>query len=98
MERLRIGHREPTEAEYERIVELAGLAEERHRVAQRLDELAPETQLAVRLRVVEERSYTEVAAQLGTTEQTARARVSRGLRALGEELERERVGEEGHGG
>jgi RNA polymerase sigma-70 factor (ECF subfamily) len=96
MERLHIGHREPTEAEYERVVELAGLAEERHRVARRLDELAPETRLALRLRVVDERSYAQVAAELGITEQTARARVSRGLRALGEELER--VGEERGGG
>jgi RNA polymerase sigma-70 factor (ECF subfamily) len=98
MERLRVGHREPTDAEYERIVELAGLEDERMRVALRLDELPRETQLAMRLRVVEERSYEEVAARLGSTEQAVRARVSRGLRALGEELERDQVGGEGRDG
>ena len=42
---------------------------------------------ALRLRVVEERSYPEVADALGVSEQTARARVSRGLRALARALE-----------
>jgi DNA-directed RNA polymerase specialized sigma24 family protein len=39
------------------------------------------------LRIVEERSYEDVAAQMGVSEQTARARVSRGLRKLAEALE-----------
>jgi len=42
---------------------------------------------AVQLRVVEERPYDEVALALGISEQTARARVSRGLRALTHALE-----------
>jgi RNA polymerase sigma-70 factor (ECF subfamily) len=37
--------------------------------------------------VVEQRSYEEVARSLGITEATARARVSRGLRALATSLE-----------
>jgi RNA polymerase sigma-70 factor (ECF subfamily) len=41
----------------------------------------------VRLRVVEERSYGEVAADLGCTEPTARMRVSRGLRRIANVLE-----------
>lgn len=98
MERLRIGHREPTEMEYECIVDLAGLEDDRRRVALCLEELPADTQLAIRLRVVEERAYPQVAAGLGIREQGARARVARGLRALGEELERERVGEEHHDG
>jgi RNA polymerase sigma-70 factor (ECF subfamily) len=38
--------------------------------------------LAIELRIVRELPYPEVAAELGVSEQTARARVSRGLRAL----------------
>jgi RNA polymerase sigma factor (sigma-70 family) len=39
-------------------------------------------QQALQLRVVEERPYDDVARRLGVSEQTARARVSRGLRTL----------------
>ena len=42
---------------------------------------------AVRLRVVDERPYVEVARRLKISEQAARARVSRGLTALAEVLE-----------
>jgi RNA polymerase sigma factor (sigma-70 family) len=42
---------------------------------------------AVKLRVVDERPYLEVANRLKITEQAARARVSRGLTALAEVLE-----------
>jgi RNA polymerase sigma-70 factor (ECF subfamily) len=42
---------------------------------------------ALQLRVVEEQSYQQVAAALGVSEQTARARVSRGLRSLARALE-----------
>ena len=41
---------------------------------------------AVRLRVVDELEYDELAARLSISAQTARARVSRGLRALGEAI------------
>ena len=37
---------------------------------------------AVRLRIVDELSYDDLAARLGITPDNARARVSRGLRAL----------------
>jgi RNA polymerase sigma-70 factor (ECF subfamily) len=70
------------EDERRRVEELAGLADLRAVVAAELEELAPDQRDAVRLRVVEELDYAEVAARLGTTQQTARARVSRGLRAL----------------
>ena len=68
--------------EYERIEELAGLADLRGRVATALGELATREREAVRLRIVEERSYPEVAQALGISEQAARARVSRALRRL----------------
>ena len=79
LERLGVQRRELTEAEYDRIEELAGLGGE---VSAALASLKPEHRDAVRLRVVEERPYPEVARALGISEQTARARVSRALRAL----------------
>ena len=51
-----------------------------------LAELGPQQREAVRLRVVDELGYPAVAARLGVSEQTARARVSRGLRALAQRL------------
>jgi RNA polymerase sigma factor (sigma-70 family) len=78
-----------TDDEYERIEELSGLAELRGRVALLLGALPDEHQLALRLRVVEERGYDEVAAALGVDEQAARARVSRALRGLAADLEAE---------
>ncbi len=53
--------------------------------------LSPDQQEAVNLRVVEGRSYDEVAAMTGASEQTARARVSRGLRRLGSMLEKQGI-------
>jgi RNA polymerase sigma-70 factor (ECF subfamily) len=78
-----------TDDEYERIEELSGLAALRSRVADLLAALPEEHQLALRLRVVEERGYDEVAAALGVDEQAARARVSRALRGLAAELTEE---------
>lgn len=64
------------------IEQRAGLAALRVALGRELARLSDSQQQALQLRVVEERSYDEVAAVLGITEQTARARVSRGLRAL----------------
>ena len=65
-----------------RIEELAALGELRSAVAGALAALADEQRDAVRLRVVEELDYAQVAGRLGISEQAARARVSRGLRAI----------------
>jgi RNA polymerase sigma factor (sigma-70 family) len=65
----------------------AGLPELRRVVELELSRLSSAQREALRLRVVEERSYEELAACLDISEQTARARVSRGLRALGRALE-----------
>ena len=71
-----------TDGDYERVEELADLRARRSELVQALAELPPEQRDALRLRVVEERPYREVARTLGITENTARARVSRALRAL----------------
>jgi len=65
----------------------AGLPELRRTVELELSRLSASQREAVRLRVVEERSYAEISVQLDISEQTARARVSRGLRAMARALE-----------
>ncbi len=75
------------DAELARIEEAAGLELLRELVAEALLEISADQRDALRLRVVEERGYDELAARLGVSEQTARARVSRGLRVLAGKLE-----------
>jgi RNA polymerase sigma-70 factor (ECF subfamily) len=81
LERLGVARPELDDSSLARIEELAGVATMRALFGEQLRSLSLEHQEALRLRVVEERSYPEVAAQLGVCEQTARARVSRALRA-----------------
>lgn len=69
------------------IEERAGLGALRAELGVELMRLNSQQRDAVRLRVVQERSYPDVAAALGISEQAARARVSRGLRALRSVLE-----------
>jgi RNA polymerase sigma factor (sigma-70 family) len=57
-----------------------------HAVDQAFTDLDADTQHALRLRVVEERSYDEVAQLLEIQPAAARMRVSRGLKALGTKL------------
>lgn len=71
-----------TDREIERIEELAGIADLRDAVAQQLAELPQEQQQAVRMRVLEDLPYEEIARATATSAETVRARVSRGLRAL----------------
>ncbi len=80
--RLGIERRPLTDVEYERIEELAGSSELRDRVAEGLDALPVDQREAVRLRVVEEQGYETLAQTLDISQDTARARVSRGLQAL----------------
>lgn len=70
------------EEDWNEIEERAGVGTLRSVVRQELAALGPAQREAVRLRVLEERRYDEIAQALGVSEQTARARVSRGLRAL----------------
>jgi RNA polymerase sigma factor (sigma-70 family) len=81
---------ELSDQSYRRIEELAGAASLREAVAGELARLVPAQREAIALRVVEELPFSEVAARLAISEDTARARVSRGLRAL-----RARLGSEG---
>ena len=87
VERLGIQVPPLSEADYERIVELAGFAEMRERVAEAFSDLSGDQRDALRLRVMDERPYPEVADALGISEQTARARVSRALRGLADAIE-----------
>ena len=80
--RLRIERRPLTDVEYERIEDLAGSRELRDQVAEKLEALPVDQREAVRLRVVEEQAYQTLSEALDISEDTARARVSRGLRAL----------------
>jgi RNA polymerase sigma-70 factor (ECF subfamily) len=69
------------------IDERAGLGELRAALSVELSRLSDEQQRALRLRIVEEQPYEDVARTLGISEMAARARVSRGLRALANALE-----------
>jgi RNA polymerase sigma-70 factor, ECF subfamily len=71
-----------SEHAYERIIELTGLERLRGRLAAALGALPGDQRRAVELRLVEDRSYGDVARELGLPEQVARARVARGLRSL----------------
>jgi RNA polymerase sigma factor (sigma-70 family) len=82
LRRLGVERRALTDDEYERIEEQAGLSELCSRLREEVAALGSDQREALQLRVVEERSYSEVARELGVSEQTARARVSRALRSL----------------
>ena len=75
-----------TDREIERVEELAASAELREVVARRLAALPVQQREAVHLHVLEDMPYSEVAARMNTSSDTARARVSRGLRALSTEI------------
>jgi RNA polymerase sigma-70 factor, ECF subfamily len=82
LDRLGIQAPRPDDEDYRRIEELAGSHDLRSAVATGVDSLPAEQRAAVQLRLVEELPYQEVAARLDISEQAARARVSRALRAL----------------
>lgn len=87
MHRLGIDLPVMTTFEYERVEELADLDRVRPRVDESLAALTRDQREAVRMRVVEERDYEEIAELLGVSEVVVRARVSRGLRHLAALLE-----------
>jgi RNA polymerase sigma-70 factor (ECF subfamily) len=68
--------------DYERIESLAGLSALDLPLSRAFGALPADQRQAIELRVLEDLSYPEVADALGVPEPTARARVSRGLRAL----------------
>jgi RNA polymerase sigma factor (sigma-70 family) len=71
-------------ARIEALIDFAALG---RAVSVALTRLKSEQREALTLRVVEGRSYAEVARSLGCSEEVARARVSRGLKRLAAELE-----------
>lgn len=75
-----------TEVEFERAEELADLAERRDELATALEALPADQRAAVRMRVIDECSYHEIAMRTGVSQQVVRARVSRGLRQLAREI------------
>lgn len=75
-----------TDVELERIEERAGVQAVAGALREEMDQLPEAQRDAVRLRVVDDLSYDEVAQHTGVTAQVARARVSRGLRTLAAEL------------
>ena len=89
MRRLGLEREQLAPSEQERLEERAQIDELRGRVGEALATLPDSQRAAVEMRVVRGASYAEVGAALGISEPTARARVSRGLRALALQLELE---------
>jgi RNA polymerase sigma factor (sigma-70 family) len=80
--RLGMPEREVSAEDYERIEEMIDFEQVGHAIGQAFSTLSEEQREALTLRVIEGRPYREVAAQLRCSEETARARVSRGLKRL----------------
>ena len=80
--RLGIPDRDVSDADYERIEELIDFERVGRAIAEAMNELSAEQREAMTLRVIDGRPYEEVARMLACTEETARARVSRGLKRL----------------
>lgn len=80
--KLGIERRALTDGEYDRIEELAVTQFLREAIGEQLQRLPDSDRELLRLRVVEEQPYVEVAHRLGISEQAARARASRALRTL----------------
>ena len=73
------------DSEIERVEALADAG--RGRLSELLAELPPEQREAIEARVINEREYADIAAQLRCSEQVIRKRVSRGLGSLRASLE-----------
>lgn len=76
-----------TESEQSRVEELADLEGLRTTIRRELEKLSTPQREALRLHVLEELPYPLVATRLGISEDAARARVSRGLRAMARALD-----------
>ncbi len=87
VEQLGLSIPELAEDDVAQIERAAELEETRSLLGAELRRLSDEQRRAIHLRIIEELPYPEVARVSGTTEPTARARVSRGLRALAAALE-----------
>lgn len=87
----RLGLQAPrfTEEEESRLRELAEPDDLRGAVRLELERLSAAQREALQLRVVDELPYADVADSLGISQQAARARVARGLKALAAALDRQ---------
>ena len=79
--------RELEPEDYERIEELVDFEPLREALVDALGSLPVHQQEAVRLRIVDGKTYEDVATELGCSTDNARQRVSRGLRRLGVALQ-----------
>jgi RNA polymerase sigma-70 factor, ECF subfamily len=86
-QRLGMPERTVSTEDYERIEELIDFEQVGRAIGQAFSLLSEDQREALTLRVVDGRSYREVAEVLKCTEETARARVSRGLKRLTRTLE-----------
>jgi RNA polymerase sigma-70 factor (ECF subfamily) len=86
MLRLAVPRPQLSDEHLERIEDLAGIAAVTVDLHDAMASLPDDQRRAVELRVVCELGYDELASTLGITQQVARARVSRGLRALARSL------------
>ena len=84
--RLGMPERTVNDDDYERIEELIDFERVGDVILEALSTLPEDQREAVRLRVIDGRSYRRVAETLGCMEPTARARVSRGLRRIASQI------------
>jgi RNA polymerase sigma factor (sigma-70 family) len=89
MARLKLEPPPISDRDLDRLERLAGLDELKSGLRVALAELADDQQWALELRIVEGLPYPEVARRMSVGEPAARARVSRGLRALAGALDRD---------
>jgi RNA polymerase sigma-70 factor (ECF subfamily) len=85
--RLRVGIRDAVAFQDDELDRVIALTRSDSWLTDLLARLPAEQAVAVRARVLEERSYPEIAVELGTSELVIRKRVSRGLAALRTELD-----------
>lgn len=85
--RRRLGIREPIELGAEELERVDSAASADGWVVELLERLPPLQRDAVRARILDERSYPDIAGELQTSELVVRKRVSRGLSKLRAELE-----------
>lgn len=89
MEKLRMERVELWSEDIAEIEELADLAALRSELERHMDRLPADQRAAVHQRIVLGLDYSQISLNLGVTETTLRAQVSRGLRALREWIESE---------
>jgi RNA polymerase sigma factor (sigma-70 family) len=87
--RRRLGIRDAVSLHAEELDRVDALASSDSALEDLLERLPAEQAVAIRARVVDERDYSEIAAELRTSELVIRKRVSRGLAALRQEAQKE---------